>query len=419
MRIITAVILTLFFCQVGAAQIDTLNLSIDDLFALARKRAFEGKREEARQLCAAVLRRSASYSDARVLLGRTYAWDQNWDKARGEFQKVLAEIPAHRDALTALADVELWGERFGTALEAADRGLRSYPSGEEFLVRKVRALKGLGRENEALLVLSSLEDLNPSLGDIPALRASFKSAAMKSGIGMNFAIDRFSDTYGPMNSGFIELTRRTAYGSLFARLNYASRFGTRGIQAETDLYPRLTDGIYAYLSYGYSTSELYPRHRAGAELYTKLPSSYEGSVGLRHLFFGPASSVTIYTGSIGLYFGSYWISVRPYLIPNDAGLTKSASVTLRRYLGDAENFISLKAGAGFSADERTIQSSTGFSGQEVFYLKSQTVGAGWQQGLSTYLLLVAMCDVTNQEISFKPGNYTTMYSLSLGLRARF
>ncbi len=236
---------------------------------------------------------------------------------------------------------------------------------------------------------------------------------------MNFAIDRFSDTYGPMNSGFIELTRRTAYGSLFARLNYASRFGTRGIQAETDLYPRLTDGIYAYLSYGYSTSELYPRHRAGAELYTKLPSSYEGSVGLRHLFFGPASSVTIYTGSIGLYFGSYWISVRPYLIPNDAGLTKSASVTLRRYLGDAENFISLKAGAGFSADERTIQSSTGFSGQEVFYLKSQTVGAGWQQGLSTYLLLVAMCDVTNQEISFKPGNYTTMYSLSLGLRARF
>ncbi|MBF8297179.1 MAG: hypothetical protein HW389_3724 [Bacteroidetes bacterium] len=419
MRLITGVILALLFCQSGAAQIDTLKLPIDDLFALARQRAFEGQREEARQLCAAILRRSASYSDARVLLGRTYAWDQKWDEARGEFQKVLSEIPVHRDALTALADVELWGERFGTALETADRALRSYPSGEEFLVRKVRALKGLGRENEALLVLNLLEDLNPSLGDIPALRASFKSTAMKSGIGMSYAIDRFSDTYGPMNSAFLELTRRTAYGSLFARLNVASRFGARGIQVETDLYPRLTDGIYAYLNYGYSTSDLYPRHRAGAELYTRLPSSYEASVGLRHLYFGPASSVTIYTGSIGLYSGSYWISVRPYFIPNDAGITKSASVTLRRYLGDAENFVSLKAGAGFSADERTIQSSTGFSGQEVFYLKSQTVGAGWQQGLSTYLLFVAMFDVTNQEISLNPGSYTMMYSLSLGFRARF
>lgn len=419
MRSMLIIFLSLALWQPGTSQIDSLKLSSDDLFALARQKAFDGQRDEARQLCAAVLRRNPSYLDARILMGRTYAWDQKWDEARRELQKVLAELPSHRDALTALTDVELWSERFSPALETADRALRSYPSGEEFLVRKVRALKGLARENEALLVLNSLEDLNPSLGDIAELRASIKSTAMKSGIGMNYAADRFSDTYGPMNSAFLELSRRTSYGSLFARLNYANRFGTNGIQVETDIYPRLTDGIYAYLNYGYSTSDLYPRHRAGAELYTKLPSSLEGSVGLRHLYFSPVSSLTIYTASLGLYFGSYWISARPYFIPNDAGVTKSASLTLRRYLGSAENFVSLNVGAGFSADQRTIQSNAGFSGQEVFYLKSQTVGTGWQQSVSTYLLLVAMFDVTNQEISFDPGGYTTMYSFSLGFRARF
>jgi YaiO family outer membrane protein len=130
--------------------------------------------------------------------------------------------------------------------------------------------------------------------------------------------------------------------------------------------------------------------------------------------------VTIYTGSLGLYFGSYWLSFRPYFIPNDAGLSKSASLTLRRYLGDAENFFSLKAGAGFSADERTIQSNTGFQGQtEVFYLQSQTVGIGIQQSIATYHLFVATFDVTNEELSFSPGNYVVMYSLSVGLRVRF
>jgi YaiO family outer membrane protein len=242
---------------------------------------------------------------------------------------------------------------------------------------------------------------------------------MNSGIGVNYAADRFSDTYGPMNAAFLQLSRRTDYGSLFARLNYAARFGLSGIQIETDLYPRLANGVYAYLNYGYSASDLFPRHRAGAELYTKLPSSLEASIGLRSLYFGPASSVTMYTGSLGFYFGSYWISARPYFIPGDAGLTTSASLTLRKYFGDAENFVSLKVGAGFTADERVVQSTTGFPGKDIFYLKSKTVGAGWQQSLSTYILLVATFDVTNQEISFRPGNYTNMYSLALGLRATF
>jgi YaiO family outer membrane protein len=287
-------------------------------------------------------------------------------------------------------------------------------------LKKVRALKGLGRDEEALLILNKLEDLNPSLAEIATLRKSISSTSMSNGIGINYASDHFADTYDPMQYGYLQLSRRTALGSLFGRVNYSSRFGTQGAQVETDLYPRLADGVYAYLNYGYSNSDLFPKHRAGVEIYTKLPASYEGSVGLRRLYFSPSSSVSIYTGSLGLYIGSYWLSFRPYLIPNDAGLSKSASLTIRRYIGDAENFFSLRAGAGFSADERTIQSNTGFEGQtEVFYLQSQTVGIGIQQGIATYHLFVATFDVTNQELSHSPGNYVVMYSLSVGLRFRF
>jgi hypothetical protein len=110
------------------------------------------------------------------------------------------------------------------------------PSGEEFLLKKVRALKGLGREEETLLVLNALEDLNPSLAEITLLRTSIKSTAMKWGIGTNHATDRFSDSYPSMSTAFLQVNRRTAFGSSFARFNFASRFGTSGLQVETDIY---------------------------------------------------------------------------------------------------------------------------------------------------------------------------------------
>lgn len=418
-RILIVILACFMMHRPVLAQIDTLNMTSEELFTLAREKAFSGHREESRLLCRTILSRSPSYTDARVLLARTYAWDGRWEEARFELRRVLEEKPEYRDAFNALIDVELWDEKYEKALELAISGLRSHPSDEELLLRKIRALKGLGREKQALTVLNTLEDLNPSLAEIALLRRSIGNSSMNNGIGVNYASDWFSDTYDPMHYAYIQVSRRTTYGSLFARFNYSTRFGTQGNQVEVDLYPRITDGVYAYLNYGTSASDLFPKHRAGGELYTKLPSSYEGSLGLRYLFFGPASSVTIYTGSLGYYFGSYWISFRPYFIPNNAGLSNSASLTVRRYLADPENFISLRAGAGFSADERALQSSTGFAGKEVFYLQSQSVGLGWQGNLATNYLLVATLDVTNQELGFNQGNYVVLYSLSMGVRVRF
>jgi YaiO family outer membrane protein len=417
---LTMIFVLSFFTEFAHAQdVDTLKMSSDELFTLARQKAFAGKREDARTLCRTILARSPSYYDARILIGRTYSWDGRYEDARLQLRQVLEKQTDNGDAIDALLDVELWDGRYDQALDIASRALNAHPSNEEFLIRKAKALKGLGQEGEALRVLNILEDLNPSLAVIASLRQSLNTRSLLNELGLNYASDRFSGTYDPMHYAYLQLSRRTPLGSFFGRLNYSSRFEASGSQFEVDFYPRIADGVYAYLNYGYSQNDLFPRHRTGAEIYTKLPSSYEGSLGFRYLHFGTSSDVTIYTGSLGLYFGSYWISFRPYFIPNNAGLSKSASLTLRKYLSDAENFVSFRAGAGFSADERTIQSTTGFEGLNVFYLKSQTAGLGWQQSFSTNYLFVATFDVTNQELSFSPGNYVMMYSFSMGVRVRF
>jgi YaiO family outer membrane protein len=417
--LLSLLIVILCFLSTCLAQIATDKLDADQLFLIAREKAFAGEREEARRLCKIIIDRSPSYLDAKILLARTYAWDGQWNESRALLKAILQEKPTYKDAIDALVDVELWDKDFARALEIANQGLSSYPRDEDLLLKKARALNNLGRDEEALLVLLKLEQMNPSRSEVVALRESISVNAMLNGVGVSYALDRFSEVYDAMNYVSVQLSRRMPYGSLFARLNCADRFNSQGLQVEADLYPRIGDGVYAYLNYGFSQSTLFPKHRFGAEIYTKLPSSFEGSVGLRHLFFDASSKVTIYTGTIGYYVGNYWLSFRPYFTPRSAGISNSASLTMRRYIGDAETYVSLHAGAGFSADERLIQSSTGFAGQELFFLKSQTVGVGWQQSIGSTSLLLATLDVANQELSFNPGSYVTMYSLSIAFRTRF
>jgi YaiO family outer membrane protein len=400
-------------------QSGTSTLTPDQLFMKARQEALTGDREEARRLCRVILARNPEYVDVRILLARTYAWDAQYIEARSILKLVLRDHPTIKDALEALVDVELWDTEYETALNLANQGLASYPRDEELLLKKAKALNGLDRGAEALTVLLVLEEMNPSRKEIVALMESIRARSALNGAGVTYAFDRFSDVYDLMNYASLHLSRNTSYGSIFARLNYTDRFHFDGTQMEFDLYPRITDGVYAYLNYGYSTSTLFPKHRLGAEVYSKLPSRLEGSVGMRYLSFDPSTRVTMYTGTLGYYFGTYWVSFRPYFIPNDAAVTNSASVTLRRYVGEGETYVSLHAGAGFSADERSLQSSAGFSGKDVFSLKSQTFGVGWQQNLNAVTLLLMSFDIVNQELSFSPDNYVTMYSCSIGIRTRF
>jgi YaiO family outer membrane protein len=402
------------------AQIDTAKLGTDELFMIAREKAFNKQHEEARAILRMILKRSPSYQDVRILLGRTYSWDSKYDSARIELMHVLAEEPSNKDALNALVDVKVWSNQYAQALETVDNALSYYPSDEEFLLKKAHALKSLGRDIDALNVLNKLEDIHPSAPGIASLRQEIVTKALLNGIGVNYATDRFSDIYDPMQYVYLQYSRRTSYGSIFGRLNYSSRFHSEGSQIELDFYPRISDGKYGYLNYGFSNNSLFPQHRFGAEYYSNLAASFEGSLGFRYLFFGTGNAVTIYTGTLGYYYRSYWFSVRPYLTPGDAGTSKSINITIRYYFGDVDDYLSIKAGTGFTPDERTVQSSVGFSGPtEVFYLKSQTAGIGFQKMIGLYTLLVASFDFTNQELGFPPYDYVKMYSLSAGIRLKF
>ncbi len=152
------------------------------------------------------------------------------------------------------------------------------------------------------------------------------------------------------------------------------------------MYPRIARGVYAYLDYGYSQSSLFPRNRAGAELYFNPGKGLEFSAGGRYLHFD--SDVWIYTASAGKYLGNYFVDFRPFVTPGKAGTSISGSVLVRRYFSDGEKYIGFSVGGGASPND--VANSIDLERLNSFSLRStgnfpinRRVAWGWSAGWST------------------------------------
>lgn len=398
---------------------DWKQLDVDDLFKLARQTAFDGKREQAREMLQEVLRRTPTYYEVLVFLARTYAWDRQYEQAKKELTAVLNAQPTDADALNVLLDVDMWDEKFNEALTTADRALAAHPSNEDFLYKKALALKNLQQPKEAADQLLRLFELDPSHNKGITLMRDLKDQLMKHYVGLLTGFDGFSQIYSSAFNSSINFGTTHKWGTSIVRLNYSDRFSLKGAQPEIEAYPRIANGVYAYVNYGYSNSVLFPQHRVGGEAYTKLPKNFETSLGARYLHFNSSSSVVVYTGSIGYYFKNYWVSIRPYLSGGATGTSFSSTATIRLYFANSDNFLGVNLGYGFSPDERRFQSSSGLSSDAISILKSQRYGIVWQKTLPANFILSVYYTETYQELSYYLGNYMWISSGSLMVRKRF
>src|SRR5271165_2824280 len=80
----------------------------DLIFKKAKHLAFNNQWKEARETARVILRLDDHYQDARILIGRTYAWEHQFDSARFVIMQVLAADSSYRDAIDALTDIEFW-----------------------------------------------------------------------------------------------------------------------------------------------------------------------------------------------------------------------------------------------------------------------------------------------------------------------
>ncbi len=324
--------------------------AFQDRYEQARTLAFDGQRQEARVILIGLLEEKPEAWDARILLGRLYAWDKQYPEAREHLLVVLRAKPGYADARKALVDVEIWSDNYQRAVEILDEGLASRPTDDDFLYKKAVAQRKLGDLKGAAITLDRLNKVNPSHQLGARLFASSREEGRRHKISLGYGFTEINRLNDPWHLGSIQLSRRTGLGSFMVRYNYSNRFGRSAEQYEIDGYPRIMNGLYAFVNYGYSDDSLFPRHRYAAELYANLAGGVEISGGVRYLDLR-SSKVTIYTGTLAKYLGNWWFSLRPYITPKSVGTSRSFQLTARRYFGDADNYVGLTGGIGSSPGE--------------------------------------------------------------------
>ncbi|MES2780019.1 MAG: YaiO family outer membrane beta-barrel protein [Bacteroidota bacterium] len=412
-------IFCIFLATVADAQMDTTQMGADDLYSLAREKAFSGDREGARRLCSLALEKSPNYHEIALLIGRTYAWDGKKEEARKIYKGILAKEPNHIEATLALADVELWDDKPQDALVALDKCLTVYPNNFDLLLKKAKALIDAKLENEAMMVLSRALEIDPGCVACIQLKQKIKTKKFKHTLSVNAATDVFSAYFDPMYYSSLQFGSVTKPGTVVGRINYTNRFNQSGIQPEVDFYPGLWKGAYGYLNYGFTTSSLFARHRVGGEIFQSLPRSFEASLGLRYLDFGAGNSMTIYTGSLGWYYKNYWFNARTFITPSNGTFSRSLNVTARRYFADANNYIGITAGAGFSPDARRIQTNEGLNpGNNIYLLKAQKIECNLQKSIRYNMNFTLDVYYSHQELSFSYGEYVNVVGITTGIKIR-
>lgn len=407
--IITVLIFFYFGVNSSVAQEKIFEGNPDTAFQEARELAFNSKRQEAQTLLLHILTKYPDYHDIRSFLGSTYSWDGNYDEARKQFDYILKKSPDRLDTWTAAINNELWGEAPYAALEMTKKALELFPDNQDLIYLKASSEDNIGNKEEALHTLKNVIDQGNTNEKFQTYFSNLKLSMRKNRIGVRSAFDAYSEVFDPMQYYQLTYIRNTKFGGIHAKINASNRFNTTGTQLEVDLYPRIAEGFYAYASFGWSNSSIYPEIRYGAELYKSLPLSLELSLGMRGLKFNETTN--IYTGSLGWYFGNNYLNLRTYITPGDNGSSKSGSLTFRIYRKDADNYFTIQGGAGFSPDNILYYNENGDE-LEVNTLKNQNFNLGYYfTSKNNRNAWGFNGGVSHQDRSFD--NYFWIYSLSI------
>ena len=388
----------------------------DTSFEVARKLAFNDQRKQAQDTLLLILTKYPDYSDIRTFLATTYSWDGNYKKARAEFARVLKNDPKNRENWIAAIKNESWSDSYSDAILMTDNALKIFPDDSEITILKATATEKTNKPLESLTIIESILEKNPTDQKALEYKESLSQTLRSNTIGIRAAVDVYSKVFDPMQYYTLSYGRQTKYGSIIGKLNFNRRFNENGTQVEFDLYPKITKGLYAYVNVGFADTFLFPDLRYGVELYKSLPHSLELSAGFRTLKY--STTTNIYTGSIGWYTGnSYW-SLRPYFTPGDGGTSSSGAINYRKYRSDAANYMSFTFSMGVSPEVNQFIFST--TDAAIINLKTQRLNAGYYFTTSKNKdAWGAQFDVAHQEISFDPGNYFWIYSLTLTWDLRF
>ena len=374
----------------------------DAFFLKTRDMAFAGHWKAAQDSLEHLLQSYPTYSDAKILLGKTYSWSGDYEKARRHLNRVTSVEKERRDAWLAAIKNELYAKNLNIAIGLANKALVYLDRDDEIEQLKLNLIAELLTEKP---IQQKLKEENREEEDLNR-------------IGVSTGIEIFDMVFDPTYQTSITYQKQTTFGKVLPRITYANRFNTTGAQFEVDVYPTISKTFHGYFNYGYSPSLIFPKHRLGIEMYAELPKAIEVSLGSRHMRFDNVN-VSIVTSSFGMYRGNYYLSARPFVaFRSDKQIGLAGTILARKYGRDGNNYFGVRGNYGFDSELNQFIVDGVLLSETQLFVESQQLQLEYQfsNQMNTHIYTVN-AGVRRQELFFAPNTF--FWAVSAGLRYQF
>jgi len=134
----------------------TKELNYDQIFFLAREKAFNKEYKTARLLCNYILNELPNHADARTLKGRTFAWNGQYKKAEAAFLNVLKRNPYYSDGYVALLDLYWWSDQDKKSIAIYKKALKNEITNPSVSFKMAKALKRMEDIQQSNSIVDSL-----------------------------------------------------------------------------------------------------------------------------------------------------------------------------------------------------------------------------------------------------------------------
>lgn len=339
--------------QVGAGG----PLTPEETFSRVRMLAEDNRLDEAESLAYQLLEDIPDYNDVRIYLALIHGRKGEYATGLALVGSVLTESPASWDALRARSRLLYWSEDWSSLLEASTEALEYLPGDPDLLYMQAIAQFKLDQPRAALEIIDGLLADTPGNEAAQQLRAQIMDGLPAPELFTRYMFDHFRQPYNrrwhmltlggnyPIAPGTI-----SPYFNMGHFISEGEPFlSTTAFQLNADAYLDITAKNYMLLGYGIGTGTYLPRHRAILHLWQALPAGWSVSAGARYFYFD--QHYLFYALGVDKYLGNYWFDLKNYIFNKSYGISVSSYLTVRRYLANKYNYLSLTVGYGTSPDE--------------------------------------------------------------------
>jgi tetratricopeptide (TPR) repeat protein len=146
----------------------------DEIYLIAREKAFAGDRKLARLLSDFVLNSTPDFVDLIILKGRTLAWDGDYLGAEKCLIDAIKKFPYYDDPYLALMDTYIWSEKALKSIETGKKALKNQIKNPEIHYKIAKAHAILGDKKASQKIIDSLLKIYPKNEDFIKLKKSLK-----------------------------------------------------------------------------------------------------------------------------------------------------------------------------------------------------------------------------------------------------